>query len=97
MKYYKHKYFPIVVILILGLIRYLIKITYDFENFIFIHNYSVYLLFLFIQNLELTVGIYAEILDKGNSFIIFLVELIYILEIFAILVFQENIDLNLRD
>ena len=37
-----------------------------------------------------------QILDKGNSFIIFLVGLSYILEIFAILVFQENIELNFK-
>ena len=62
MKYYKHQYFSIVVILIMGIIRYLIKITYDFENFIFI------LFQVLITFLESFVIVYSKMLMEYKFF-----------------------------
>ena len=66
-------------------------------TYVIIHNFTVCHLFLFIQNQEFTAGIYSEILKKGNVFFIVLIIISYILEIFTILVFQENIELNFYD
>ena len=62
--------------------------------YVIINNFTVYHLFLFIQNQEFISAIYTEIISKRKIIIIALVIITYIFEFFAILVFQENIELN---